>query len=238
MDNNPKGDNPKGGDPKGPQPLGSLITNKIARHSPGYIKLFVYFLGQGLHGSFQFLTILQPRHGVGHPFDIADNPLPVRNHRRGPLDDEHSHLQAELFVYFAFRIRQNRKRDMQAIGVLFGFFRIGAEENEDFRSCGFKLMIEPAQLADMIAALHSVEFADEKQNQVRFPAIIRRADLLPGICRQPEIRQCGTHLDHPTLIRLHQFSSFNILDIPACGTPRFFTLRRFFPRFKPGFHSR
>ncbi len=119
----------------------------------------------------QFTAFLQPGHRVGRALDVVDKPGLVDDDRRRALDADGILGQLEPVVDLALRIGEHREGQVKLLRIIMSAFESVAQDDQHLRTFTDKLIVEPAQLGGVRAALQSVELPDKEEDDL-LPAII------------------------------------------------------------------
>jgi len=107
--------------------------------------------------------------GVVDTLDVADNPCGVDHDGGSALQPDKVLGQFKLVIDLPFRIRKNGKRCLKLLAVLTGAFECVPQDDQDLGIFASEFLVEPPQLGDEGATLHSRVFAHKEED-----------DLLPG----------------------------------------------------------
>lgn len=149
-------------------------------------------LTQGTNNVEQLPALLQPGHWIRCSLQVADDPFAINHHRGGSLDDDQRFFQIEAMIYGAIEISEHRKWRFEGFRVPASSFGRISQNHEYLGAGGLKVLVHSPQLGDVRAALHSVIFAHEEQDNVRLSFVFRQTNFLTGACHQFEIRRGRT----------------------------------------------
>jgi hypothetical protein len=133
-----------------------------------------------------FVGLLHPHHRVGGRANITDDAITVDQHGCRALDEK-ALIEPVLLVHASCWVGQYRIGQVQQITIPLRLLHILPQDDQHLEVALFEIVVVPAQLGGMAAALQSGELTHEEQVDVLLRQEIFQRYLVPIHVRQGEI---------------------------------------------------